>query len=178
ANDTNGRDPYDYGLEGSNDGSTWSPITGGILRGTLALPTGRNGTGSAALDPLTNSVVEVDFPNASGYKSFRVSITNNMNTRADALLQIAEIELLGTFVPAPPVWVRQPGDPGVADVSIYARGSPTFVAVASGLGSLTPRYQWYRNGILIPNATNSTYTLVNAQVSDSGSTFNATAKNA
>ena len=35
--------------------------------------------------------------------------------------------------------------------------------------------QWYRNNVAIPGATNPTYTLTNAQVSDSGATFYATA---
>ena len=68
ANDGNGRDPFDYTLEGSNDGSTWTTITGGQLKGTLSLPTARNGTGSASVDPLSNNCVEVDFANATGYK--------------------------------------------------------------------------------------------------------------
>src|SRR5439155_2107112 len=165
--------------EGSNDGGgTWTPITGGILKGTLSLPTGRNGTGAAVLDPLANFISEVDFPNTTGYKAYRFSITNNFNTRADALMQVAEVEFLGTFLPAPPTWVRQPGDPDVADVTVFAGASPTFAAVASGLGSLAPRYQWYRNGSTpIPGATSSSYTLSNAQLSDSGATFSCTASN-
>ena len=35
--------------------------------------------------------------------------------------------------------------------------------------------QWYRNNVAIPGATNPTYTLTNAQVSDSGATFYASA---
>jgi len=35
--------------------------------------------------------------------------------------------------------------------------------------------QWYRNNVAIPGATGLTYTLTNAQVSDSGATFYATA---
>lgn len=48
------------------------------------------------------------------------------------------------------------------------------VSVAS---ATTVFYQWYRDGILISGATNSSYTLTNAQLSDSGSTFFVTATN-
>jgi hypothetical protein len=174
ANDSSTRDPFDYTLEGSNDGGgTWTTITGGQLKGTLSLPLGRNGTGSAALDPLNNNVMEVDFPNASGYKQFRFSITNIYDDLGTALMQVAEVELLGNFVPAPPVWVRQPD----ADVKVFAGASPVFGAVASGLGSLAPKYQWYKNSTLISGATSSSYTFANAQLSDSSSTFFCTASN-
>src|SRR5205085_1992640 len=59
----------------------------------------------------------------------------------------------------------------------FVGSSPTFSAVASGLGSLAPRYQWYRGGTAISGATSSTYTLVNAQLTDSGATFSCTASN-
>lgn len=172
ANDSQGRDPLDYGLEGSNDGTTWTPITGGRLLGTLALPTGRNGTGAVAVNPFTQNVVEVDFANAVGYTRYRVSITNNMDRLRTALMQIAEIELLGTLVPNPPVWVLQP-EPSVI---VFAGGSPSFSVSASGYP--LPRYQWYKNGsTLIPGATNSTYTFASAQLSDSGTTFSCVASN-
>jgi hypothetical protein len=172
ANDGNGRDPLDYALEGSNDGASWAPITGGRLIGTLSLPTGRNGTGSTAVNPLTQNVVEVDFANSIGYRSFRFTITNNISRLNNQLMQIAEIELLGTPVANPPVWVQQP-DPAV---KAFVGTSPTFTVSASGYP--VPKYQWYRNGTtLISGATNSTYTLANAQLADSGSTFSCVASN-
>src|SRR6185436_14634451 len=137
------------------------------------LPTARNGTGSASVDALSNNCVEVDFANATGYKSFRVSITNNYNRFGDALMQVAEVELLGTFVPAPPVWVRQPEPTVLA----YVGSSPVFAAKASGLGSLAPKYQWYRNNTIIPGATGTAYTLANAQLTDTGASFTCTASN-
>jgi len=98
ANDNQGRDPVDYTLEGSNDGTIWSPITGGKLLGTLSLPTGRNGTGATPINPLNQNVVEVNFANATAYKSFRVSITNVADYRAIPLMQIAEVDMLGAFL--------------------------------------------------------------------------------
>lgn len=45
--------------------------------------------------------------------------------------------------------------------------------------SATPvTYQWFRNGVAIPGATGSAYTVVNAQLTDSGSTFFVKATNA
>ncbi len=171
ANDSSGRDPYDYTLEGSNDGSTWTRLTGGSLKGTLALPTGRNGTGSTALDALNQNVTDVNFPNATGYKNFRVSITNNYNPLGNGLMQIGEIQLLGTLVPNPPVWVRQPD----SAVTVFVGGSPNFTVQASGYPP--PRFQWYKNGSQITGATGSSFTFTNAQLSDSGSTFYVTAAN-
>jgi hypothetical protein len=172
ANDDANRDPMDYSLEGSNDGSTWTPITGGVLKGTLSLPTGRNGTGSTALNALSQNVLQVDFANATAYNSYRVLITNNYQSRVTGLMQVGEIELLGSLVPNPPVFVRQP-EP---TVTVFAGASPVFTATATGYP--LPRYQWYRNGTtLIPGATNSSYTLVNAQLADSGATFSCRASN-
>jgi len=181
ANDTQGRDPLDYMLEGSNDGASWGTITGGKLTGTLSLPTVRNTTGAALLTPIADVVgasvtnlVEVNFANSTGYKSYRVTITNTIDRLRQTLMQIAEIDLVGTFVPAPPVWVRQP----VSQATVYVGSSPTFIAMASGLGALAPKYQWYRNGTTaITGATNSTYALPNAQLADSGATFHCVATN-
>ncbi|HEX5218055.1 MAG TPA: immunoglobulin domain-containing protein [Verrucomicrobiae bacterium] len=172
ANDDDNRDPMDYSLEGSNDGSTWSPITGGRLIGTLALPTGRNNVpGSTPLDALNQNVIQVDFANAVGYNSYRVLITNNVQTRATTLMQISEIELLGSLVPNPPVWVRQP-DPAV---TVFVGGSPSFTVSASG--NPAPRYQWFQGGTPIAGATNATYTFPNAQLADTGTTFSCRATN-
>ncbi len=173
ANDTLGRDPKDYTLEGSNDGGgTWNHITGGVLKGSLIIPTARNGTGATALNPLTQSVLEVDFANTTGYRSYRFTITNTFDRFRQALMQTGEIELLGTLVPNPPVWTRQP----VSSATVYAGASPTFGVSASGYPP--PTYQWYRNGTtLITDATNSTYTLVGAQLGDSGATFHCVANN-
>jgi hypothetical protein len=63
-----------------------------------------------------------------------------------------------------------------ANVSITAGSNAVFtVAVTSGTSYTI---QWFRNGVAIPGATGLSYTLVNAQVSDSGAMFNAVATNA
>jgi len=172
ANDSQGRDPRDFGLEGSNDGATWTPIAGGVIAGTLGLPTGRNGTGPTAVNPLTQSVVEMNFANSTGYRHYRVTITNNWERFRTPLMQVGEVELLGTLVPNPPVIVQNP-DPAV---TVFVGASPSFTVAASGYPPA--RYQWYKNGAtLIPGATNSTYTFPNAQLGDSGTTFHCVASN-
>jgi hypothetical protein len=172
ANDSAGRDPMDYQLEGSNDsGTTWAYITGGRLIGTLSLPTGRNGTGSAAIDPIAQNDVEVNFANSIGYKSYRLTFTNTFSRLREPLLQIAEIDMLGTLVANPPVWVRQP-EPAS---TVYAGASPTLIAVATGYPQ--PTYQWYKGTTAIPGATGTAYTFPNAQTSDSGTNFSCEASN-
>src|SRR5262249_52371620 len=173
-NDAPGRDPRDYLLEGSNDGSTWTTITGGNLLGTLMLPTGRDagGTGNP-LNPMTQPLMEVDFANPNSYKQYRFTITNNVEPNATPLMQIAEIQLLGTFVPAPPAWVRQP-EPGV---TAFVGTSPSFEAKASGLGALAPKHLWFKNGSAISGATTTSSPRVNAQLTDSGTTFFCVATN-
>jgi hypothetical protein len=174
ANDGQGRDPRDYTLEGSNDGTSWTRISGGPLMGTLMLPILRGLTGSATLDAVANPCLEVDFANANSYKSYRVTVTNNIEPYQTPLMQIAEIQLLGTFVPAPPAWVRQPDPSTIA----YVGTSPTFAAKASGLGSLAPKYQWFKSpSTAIAGATTSLLTLSNVQLADSGSSYYCVATN-
>lgn len=47
----------------------------------------------------------------------------------------------------------------------------------SVVSALSYTISWYRNGVLIPGETGLTYTLTNAQLTDSGSTFYATVAN-
>jgi hypothetical protein len=176
ANDTAGRDPRDYLLEGSNDGSTWTTLSGGTLLGTMMVPTGRDAGGAISFGAFTNPCVEVDFANATAYRSYRLTITNIMEPVATPLMQVSEIQLVGSLVPNPPVWVRQP----LPNVTVFVGGSPTWGVQAGGYPP--PRFQWYRipfggSAALIPNATNSTYTLANAQSSNSGDQFYVTAQN-
>lgn len=175
ANDIVGRDPRDYTLEGSNDGSSWTTITSGLLLGTLMFPIGRGGVGPIPLNsPMAQPVMEVNFPNATSYKSYRVTITNNIEPYQTPLMQLAEIQLLGTFVPAPPAWVRQPDPSTIAFVGT----APTFAAKASGLGSLAPKYQWYKSpSTAISGATSSLLQLSNVQLADSGSSYYCVATN-
>jgi hypothetical protein len=91
ANDAPERDPADYKLEGSNDGTNFALIAAG----PLALPDGRN-TAGAGLDPTGQNAQEVRFSNSTPYKSYRVLFTNVKNNAAANSMQIGEVELLGT----------------------------------------------------------------------------------
>jgi hypothetical protein len=167
ANDHQERDPIDYGLEGSNDGgNTWSFIAGG----TLNLPVARNGAGAGASvppNPLIHALQEIRFPNTAGYFSYRLSFTNVFTDSTATCMQIGEVEFLGVQTPSAPFITRQP----VANVKTFVGSSPTFVVAAVGYPT-NLAYQWYFNGTgLIPGATNASYTLANAQLQDSGSTF-------
>jgi hypothetical protein len=90
-------DPADYTLEGSNNGGNTFTV---ISSGPLNLPLARN-TGTNALDPATQSLQEVLFPNTLAYTVYRVTFNNVRNGTLAGNLQIGEIELLG--VPGTPV---------------------------------------------------------------------------
>jgi hypothetical protein len=84
------RDPINYTLEGSSDGTTFTVISSG----PLALPDTRNAAGNV-ISPLTQGVQEVLFNNASAYTTYRLSFTNVRDGNAANSVQVAEIELLG-----------------------------------------------------------------------------------
>jgi hypothetical protein len=170
ANDTVTRDPLDFTLEGSNDGVSFAPLAHGVLKGTLALPTGRNNGGPVGLDPILGYASEIDFANAAGYKMYRYSLTNIYDDLGTPLMQVAEVQLLGTLVPNPPVWVRQPE----SSVTVFVGANPTFTVDATGYP--LPHYQWYKNGTTLVG-TGPSFTYTNAQLSDQGTTFDAVAIN-
>jgi hypothetical protein len=93
-------DPADYLLEGSNDGTNFTTIAGGLLD----LPAQRNAAGGAI--NATNQVLqELDFTNTNVYLTYRLTFTN-VNNKAIASngVQIAEIQLLGQVLGSvPPV---------------------------------------------------------------------------
>jgi len=63
-----------------------------------------------------------------------------------------------------------------ADVSINVGQDATFTVTVTSASSYT--VQWFRDGVAIPGATGLSYTLTNAQLADTGATFNAVATNA
>lgn len=63
-----------------------------------------------------------------------------------------------------------------ANQSVNVGQSATFSVTVTSSSPFS--LQWYKNGIAIPGATGLSYTLSNAQLSDSGSTFFAVATNA
>lgn len=61
------------------------------------------------------------------------------------------------------------------DATVGLGGSATFSVVVSGTAPLS--YQWKRNGVDIPGATQESYTLTGAQASDSGALFSVVVTN-
>lgn len=65
---------------------------------------------------------------------------------------------------------------GPTNQSVSAGSNATFTV--SVVSSLPVIYQWFRDGVAIPGATAISYTLTNAQLSDSGALFSVSATNA
>ena len=64
---------------------------------------------------------------------------------------------------------------GPSNDSVLVGASASFTIVVTS--SISYTVQWYRNGVIIPGANSLTYTLMNAQLTDSGSTFDAVITN-
>jgi len=168
ANDHPERDPAAYTLEGSNDGgATYTLITSG----SLALPDDRN-LGGNTLDPLTQPMQQVSFPNSSSYTTYRLVFTQVKNASLANSCQIGELELLGVS----------------ANLSVSV--SPTFINVYGGtagsaqfIGTVSPidpstTFQWKKatNGVYYPlsdggnisGSTTTTLTVNNVGFGDAG----------
>jgi len=154
-------DPADYLLQGSTNGGTnFTTIAGGLL----SLPAARN----AASGPIniTNQVLqEITFANSTAYTTYQLTFTNVVNDAvATNGLQLAELQLLGSF-PALPPGIAQ--EPYAAD-ALLAGTTLSASVIASGAGPLT--YEWlYGTSTPVPNGTNATLTLSNVQTVNAGS---------
>jgi autotransporter-associated beta strand protein len=152
-------DPADYLLQGSNDGTNFTDIAGGLL----ALPAPRNAGGGAI--NITNQVLkEIVFANTSAYSTYQLTFTNvNTNTTASNGVQIAEIQFLGSLAAIAPGIVQQPAATEVLLTGTTLNAS----VVASGAGPLS--YQWYFDtSEKLAGATNAALTLANLQGDQSG----------
>jgi hypothetical protein len=94
ANDAPERDPADYKLEGSNNGTDFTVIS----TGRLLLPPDRNATGLSPLDPIAMFDWEASFANASLYTTYRLTFTHVKSDETANSMQLAEVELLGTVL--------------------------------------------------------------------------------
>jgi hypothetical protein len=135
ANDATERDPIDFKLEGSNDGTTFTTVASG----PLALPLTRNAS-ALALDPLALANQEVSFANAAGYSTYRLTFAHVRSDATANSVQIGEVELLGA------------AGSGSASLSIARNGDGTITITSSGPGtlesttSLTPPITWTNEG--------------------------------
>ena len=102
-----------------------------------------------------------------------VNFMNIANSLNSTLRQVAEYTYALSrpfIVNAATISITNP-----SNVSVNVGGTANF-SVSVFVSNATPfTIQWFRNSIAIPGATSTTYTLTNAQVSDSGSVFNAVA---
>lgn len=172
ANDAEGRDPTDYVLEGSQDGSTFSPISSG----TLALPAGRNTVATDGLNPVTQNMQEVRFVNTTGYTFYRLSFNNVKDNANSTSMQIGEVELLGIVNPnPPPIFTLSP-----TDASANEGTTATFSSLAVGPAPLT--YQWYDvsggdPGVLLAGKTSANLTLTSVTTAQDGTRYRVVATN-
>ncbi len=158
ASDAPERDPVDYLLEGSNDGINFATVSSGAL----TLPDTRNENLTDPVDLTDQVLQEVDFANASGYYTYRVTFQNvKTNTIANSI-QISEVQLLGTLTHQAPGILAQPA----GAQKLYV--GETFLASIIANGPTPISYYWYNGPTLLPSQTTATLTLNNVQLSDSG----------
>ena len=154
ANDAADRDPANYTLEGSNDGSTFSAISSGTVP---AFPTRF----------FKNYIF---FPeNTRSYKAYRLIFPTTQGN-STCCMQIAEVEFLGVTpgavnTNAVATLIRsQP-----SDTPVLLGASATFRVVLTGPWSV----QWYRNGVRIAGANNATYATPATTAADDGALYQA-----
>lgn len=130
-------------------------------------------TNFVALDAANNvdntvSVAEV-VPDASGAITIDIGPTeNNNNSVKYTYLGVLRIDAL---VPQTPLsFVKQP-----ASQSVVQLKPATFTCEVSG--SMPHIYQWYENGIVIPDATQPSYTIPAAELWMNGFTYSVTVSN-
>jgi len=122
-----------------------------------------NGTNLVGATNATLTLNNVQ-PVQAGDYSVSVSNLAGMVTSSNAVLTVY-------VPPTPPAILAQ--TPGQV---VLLGNAATFSVTAGGPGPLS--YFWSRNGAVILNATNSSYTLLNAQLPDSGSQFSCLVTNA
>ncbi len=153
ANDGPERDPATYKLEGSNDGTTFTPISAGDVPAF----SGRFVT------------VEVDFDNSTAYTSYRLTFPTTAQDNG-CCMQVAEVELLGFAAgsSALPQFKTQP-----KDTPTLSGASARFFVVVNGPWQI----QWYKNGAIVPGATKLFYVTDPITGANDGDSYYAVAKN-
>ena len=88
------RDPDQWAIQGSNDGSTWATIYSYDIAGNSIF----DDFGGSPNNRTLQFDAGVDFATPAGYTSFRYLATSSVN---DGNHAISELELFGTIVPEP-----------------------------------------------------------------------------
>lgn len=113
----------------------------------------KDGANLAGATAVTYSLAGVQTASAGNYS---VVVTNLAGSATSA-----NANLTVTIPAGPPIITIQPEHQAVAP-----GGSVTLSVAASGTGTLS--YQWTKNGLNIPGATSSAYSITNAQLAHSG----------
>jgi hypothetical protein len=130
----------------NNAGTTVSLSSGAHGSGTLFYQWYQNGT---AVPNQTNAVLTYAPSATNNAGNYFVVVTNDFGAVTSSIVNI--------FLFGPPVIQQQ----SLTDVQVFAGTGPTLRVTAAGAQPII--YQWSLNGTAIPNATNSTYTIANAQ---------------
>jgi hypothetical protein len=165
ANDTTGRDPADYKLEGSVDGGAHYTL---IASNSMTLSDNRN-TGGVP-DPIVAVVKEVSFSNTNGYTSYRLTFSHLKGGDAFGSFQLAEFELLGVTTNLPLIVTAPP--------SAKAYNGTSVSIAATVTGSPAPTSRWQKqvgpnfvnltDGGAISGSQTTTLTINPAVFSDAG----------
>ena len=109
------RDPADYTLEGSLNGTTFH----GIAAGALSLPLDRNTVAGYLIDPLTMAEEEIFFVNHNAYPIYRLTFNHTRSDNSANSLQVAEVEFLGVdaSVAVPAVTLARGTTPGTITIT-------------------------------------------------------------
>lgn len=160
ANDAAERDPWSVLLEGSNDAAVTDFASGNWVEIFYKEEIPEFAT--------RGQIQSFSFENATAYKHYRWTVYDTQEIN-DCCMQVAEVELLGT-VPGggePPVDVPLTISTQPAAITVQAGQSAQFSVRAEGAGTLF--YQWGKDGTAIVGATQATFTIAAASVSDAGS---------
>ncbi len=154
ANDAPDRDPATYQLSGSNDGTTFTAISAGDV---------------PEFGPDRFKAVEVTFPNAVAYSSYRLIFPTTRGP-SGCCMQVSEVEFLGfVFDPTKfPKFLTQPAN----TPSLVGAKARFFVNLDGPW-----RLQWYKNNTAIPGATQLAYETDAVTAASGNDTYHAIAKN-
>src|SRR5581483_5823325 len=176
---TSNNDPTPTCVAGFGNG-VWYEFTAGA-NGQLEVDTADSDydTGLAAYTGQCGALTEIacdDDDLLNGVETSRITISATNGVTYHFLAGGADdatgnlVFHLNFITQGPPVITMQPADQTVAVAS-----NATFTVAAVSLTPMT--YAWKRNGNFIVNANGSSYTLTNAQRSDSGSQFSCVVAN-